>query len=81
MKWWVSSVLVRLPESGDSCIDDQLLSDYCDANDVIDFIRLYPDCNIVFTKTSDTLECYGAFVDYEYYRNWTEDMKNYWKDR
>ena len=36
-KWWVSCVLVRLPESGDVDLDDQLLSDYCDSADVIDF--------------------------------------------
>ena len=81
MKWWVSCVTIRLPDDLKTFFGDQLLSDYCDAEDVLDFIRKFPDCKISMTKTSEDGSRYGASVDYSDYKNWSNEMKDYWRNR
>jgi hypothetical protein len=60
--------------------EDDLLSDMCDAYEMLDFMSANPDCGIKLSKNRDGMN-YSAYVDYVDYRNWSSKMKNYWRMR
>ena len=74
-KWFLSLLVVKLSGS-----DDIILSRYSECDEVIDFMKSYPDCKLVIDKADiDSIpQEYIGIVDYKDYCNWNEEMRDFW---
>ena len=74
-KWFLSLLVVKSINN-----DDIVLSRYSECDEVMDFIKSYPDCKLVIDKVEiDSIpQEYIGSVDYRDYCNWSEEMKSFW---
>ena len=74
-KWFLSLLVVKLSGS-----DDIVLCRYSECDEVIVFIKKYPDCKLVIDKIDfDSMpQEYTGRVEYKDYCSWSEDMKDFW---
>ena len=57
---------------------EDFLSDMDDGYEISYFIRKYPNLHNIQFKVSDNEVFYNAWVDFADYKNWNQEMKEFW---